>query len=121
MTEVRIGLAIDQASNDLYLAADGNLAVATDALAIGQHVRQRLQTHAGEWFLDTTCGVPWLDQILGRQYDPALAESVVKAEIMNTDGVEDITSFSVGFERNTRGVIIDEVNVLTIFDEEVQI
>lgn len=54
MTEVRIGLAIDQASNDLYLAADGNLAVATDALAVGQHGRQRLQTHAGEWFLDTT-------------------------------------------------------------------
>ncbi|CAN7388183.1 hypothetical protein [Neorhizobium sp. LjRoot104] len=118
---VRFGLAIDQASNDLYLAADGNLAVVTDALAVGQHARQRLQTFAGEWFLDTTCGVPWLDDILGRSYDPALAESVVKAELLGTDGVEEITSFSVSFDRATRGLVIRSVNVTTMFDEEVQI
>ena len=78
MTIPRTGLAIDQASNDLYLAADGNLALVNDTLAVGQHVRQRLSTFEGEWFLDTTAGVPWLDEILGKAYDPALAESVVR-------------------------------------------
>lgn len=119
MTSVRFGLAIDQASNDLYLAADGSLATVSDALAVGQHVRQRLQTFEGEWFLDSTAGVPWLDRILGRAYDPALAEAVVKAEILDTDGVTEITSFSVSFDRETRGVTIRSVEVGTIFDEEV--
>lgn len=118
---VRFGLAIDETTNDLYLSADGNLAVVTDALAVGQHARQRLQTFEKEWFLDTTCGVPWLDDILGRSYDPALAESVVKAELLATDGVEEITSFSVGFDRATRGLIIRGVEVRTMFDEEVQV
>ncbi len=121
MTAARFGLAIDQATNDLFLVGDGNLATVTDAEAVGQHVRQRLSTFSGEWFLDTTAGVPWLDQILGKAYDPAFAESVVKAEILNTDGVTEITSFSVSFDKATRGLIIRSVDVGTIFDEEVSI
>ncbi|WP_018445508.1 hypothetical protein [Rhizobium gallicum] len=121
MTSVRFGLAIDQATNDLFLEADGNLSTVSDAEAVGQHVRQRLSTFTSEWFLDTTAGVPWLDQILGKAYDPALAESVVKAEILNTDGVTEITSFSVSFDKATRGLIIRSVEVGTMFDAEVQV
>lgn len=121
MTFARVGLAIDQATNDLYLASDSNLALVTDALAVGQHARQRLSTFKREWFLDTTAGVPWLDEILGKAHDPALAESVVKAELLNTDGVTEITSFSVSFDKATRGLIIRSVDVGTIFDEEVSV
>ena len=118
---VRFGLAIDESTNDLFVAAGGNLATVTDAEAVGQHVRQRLQTFIGEFFLDTSCGVPWLDQILGQNYDPALAESVVKAEILATDGVEEILSFSVSFDRATRGLIIRSIEVRTMFDEVVTV
>jgi hypothetical protein len=117
---IRFGLAIDQATNDIFVEG-GSLSVVTDAEAVGQHARQRLQTFAGEWFLDTTCGVPWLSEILGRQYDPALAESVVKAELLDTDGVIEITSFSVSFDRTTRGLHIRGVDVVTMFDEEVSV
>jgi hypothetical protein len=116
-TNSRIGLAIDQDTNDLFLAGDGNLSTVTDAEAVGQHGRQRLQTYSGEWFLDNTCGVPWLDQILGQAYDPSLAESVVKAELLDTDGITEITSFSVSFQKSDRGLIIKDVEVLTVFDE----
>src|SRR5690606_2352093 len=82
-----IGLAIDPATNDLFLRPNGELAIVRGAEAVGQHVRQRLKTFSGEWFLDTAAGVPWLDEILGRGYDPALAEAVVKGEVLDTDGV----------------------------------
>lgn len=121
MTLARVGLAVDPASNDVYLALDGNLATVHDAHAVGQHVRQRLMTHRGEWFLDTEAGVPWLDQLLGRAYDSALAEAVVKAEILDTDGVEEITSFSVRFFREPRNLDIHSVEVLTEYDLEVAI
>lgn len=117
----RIGLAIDQDTNDLYLTPNGALAIVTDARAIGEHVRQRLKTFKGEWFLDTDAGVVWLDEIFGRAYDPALAESVVKAEILNTDGIKEIMSFSVAFDRTTRNLIIREVEVLSKYDEKVVI
>lgn len=118
---IRTGLALNEATNDLFLTSSGELSMVVEAEAVGQHARQRLQTHAGEWFLDRNCGVPWLDQVLGRQYDPALAEAVVKAELLDTDGVEEITSFSVSFDRSSRGLIIREIEVLTMFDKEVSL
>lgn len=117
----RIGLAVDPVTNDIFLRADGNLAMVNDAEAVGQHARQRLQTYEGEWFLDTVAGVPWLDGILGSSYDPALAESVVKAELLDTEGVTEITSFSVRFTRQSRGLIIDSIEVLTDYDEGISI
>lgn len=113
----RVGLAIDQATNDLYFDANNSLVLAHDALAVGQHARQRLQTFAGEWFLDKTAGVPWLTQILGQGYDPALAEAVVKASLLGTDGVTEITSFSVTFGKDRRGLHIRSVEVMTDYDK----
>ena len=116
-----MGLAINPETNDLFVRDNGNLAIVTGAEAVGQHVRQRLKTFRGEWFLDTTVGVPWLQEIFGNAYDPALAESVVKAEILDTLGVSRIDGFSVGFNRTTRGLIIDRVEVLTTYDEAVRV
>jgi hypothetical protein len=122
MTRVsHVGLGINPATNDLHFDATGNLVLVNDALAVGQHVRQRLKTFQGEWFLDITAGTPWLDQILGRHYDPALAEAIVKAEIMNTGGVIAITSFSVSFDRIPRRLNIRDIEVLTNYDEEVAV
>lgn len=112
------GLAIDPETHDLFL--DGrDLAVVTGAEAVGQHARQRIMTFRGEWFLDTTAGMPWLAQIMGAKYDPALAEAIVKAEILDTDGAVEITSFSVGFDQGVRRLNIRDVEVLTVYDQEV--
>jgi len=116
-----IGLAISPITNDLYLDSSGNLAVVRDAHAVGQHVRQRLKTFSQEWFLDNAAGLPWLDQLLGKRYDPALAEAIVKAEILDTDGVTEITSFSVSFDRGVRRLHIRDIEVFTTYDQEVQI
>jgi hypothetical protein len=114
------GLAIDPDTNDLFI--DGNsLAVVRDAEAVGQHARQRLMTFRGEWFLDTTAGVTWLDEIFGRAYDPALAEAIVKTELVQTDGVESIDTFAIRFDRTTRGVIIDEIAATTVYDDTVNV
>lgn len=122
-TSQRIGLAVSNtplAPNDLIVTEAG-LEIVTDALAVGQHVRQRLMTFVGEWFLDNRVGVPWLSRIMARKFDPELAESVVKAEILKTDGVREITAFSVSFSKTTRGLNIKEIEVLTDYDEVVKI
>lgn len=120
----RVGLALRRdgaAPADLYLDGGGNLVMVYDAEAVGQHVRQRLMTHEGEWFLDKEAGLPWVRDILGRQYDPVLAESVLKAEILDTDGVTEISSFSVRFDQEVRGLSAFNIDVLTEFDEEASV
>ena len=120
----RIGLALRRdgtAPADLFLEADGNLALARDADAIAQHARQRLMTYAGEWFLDREVGVPWMRDILGQAYDPVMAEAVIKAEVLDTEGVTEITSFSVRFNREVRGLSAFGIEVLTVYDQEAQV
>jgi hypothetical protein len=121
MTTSHFSLAIDQRTNDIFLSDDGNLSTVSNAEAVGQHARQRLSTFKTEWFLDTTAGLPWLDEVLGHNYDAALAEAIVKAELSNTDGVTEITSFSVSFDFATRGLVIKSVDVNTVYDEEVSL
>lgn len=124
MTLPRVGLALKRigtAPADVYLDVQGNLALVRDAEAVGQHVRTRLMTYEGEWFLDKEVGVPWIRDILGRAYDPALAEAVLKAEILDTDGVIDISSFSVSFSRTTRGLSAFDIEVNTEYDVEVSV
>lgn len=124
MTLSRVGLSLKRegsAPADLHLDDNGNLVLAYDAEAVGQHVRQRLMTYEGEWFLDNTAGVPWLRDLLGGQYDPVMAESVIKPVILETDGVTEITSFSVRFNNELRGLSSFDIQVLTEYDSEVQV
>lgn len=124
MSNPRIGLALqknEQGIADLYLDASGSLAVVRDTEAVGQHARQRLMTYASEWFLDKTVGVPWLRDVLGQGYDPALAESVIKTEVLATPGVTEIRSFSVRFDRSVRELSAYNIEVRTEYDEEIQL
>lgn len=118
MTTDRIGLAIHPDTNDLFLRGDGQLAIVRQAEAVGQHVRQRLKTFKGEWFLDTEAGMTWLDEVFAHRYDPALAESLVKAEILDTDGIQEILTFNVSFQQDKRNLVISEVEVLTMYDSK---
>ena len=93
----RIGLALqknEQGIADIFCDAAGNLVMAHDAEAVGQHARQRLMTYRGEWFQNKNVGVPWFRDILGKGADLALAEATIKPVILKTDGVTAILSFS---------------------------
>ncbi len=111
----------DVGGHDLYLDADGQIAFVHDAEAVGQHARCRLMTHRGEWFLDTTAGVPWLDRILGKRVDLTLAEAVIKSEILKTDGVTGISSFDLRFRSATRGLDLASATIETIFSQDASI
>lgn len=111
-----IGIGIDFDTGDIRFNG-GDLVMAEGARAVLEHAVQRVRTFEGEWFLDTTAGLPWWQRILGRQFDDALAEAVVKAEVFGTKGVTEITSFSVDFSRSARILNIHEITVATEYDE----
>lgn len=115
------GLDLDPKTNDLRLTRNNQLSVVENGEAVALHIKHRLMTFKGEWFLDTEAGVPWLGDVLGRAYDPALAEAVVKAEILDTHGVVEITSFSVAFAGDLRKLEIKHISVMTVYGTEVSV
>lgn len=87
-----------------------------EAPATAQAVKQRLFLLRGEWFLDTTAGVPYLQQIAVRPEDIPLAQSIIKQQILDTEGVASISSFSLELDGNTRALMVN-ATVTTIYDE----
>jgi len=57
-------LALDPAAWDLVLDTSGNLAVLSDPDSLAQDAASAIKLFLGEYYWDTTTGVPWLQQIL---------------------------------------------------------
>lgn len=76
--------------------------------AVGQAVLTRLRLARGEWFLDTTEGTPYQQEILGMgrvaTYDAAIIE-----RILGTPGVTELVSYSSNLDRRTRAATVEAV------------
>lgn len=74
-------------TGDLDVEAGGRLIEGTEAIA--QELRIRLRTFLGEYFLDTTKGLPWLTWTSTKPTPDVLrqVEALVRAEVARTSGV----------------------------------
>lgn len=64
--------------------------------AVGQIVRTSLLLFLGEWYLDTSIGMPWIQGVLGK-HNQATADLTVQDYILGVQGVTDIVEYtSVG-------------------------
>lgn len=59
-------LLLDQSSWDLTVDIDGNIAVASNPYSLAQDAASSIKLFAGELWYDTTIGVPYWAQILGK-------------------------------------------------------
>ena len=87
--------------NDVVIE-DGDLALVTEKDAIAQHLKNRLNTFLGEWFLDKRVGVPYFEHILKKNIDPLVIDSVFKREIINTQGIIEIKTFNLDLDPTLR-------------------
>lgn len=94
-------IALDTVTEDIALTAN-DLTLTSGAAGIQQHLTQRLRTFLEEWFLDTRIGIPWFQQVLKKNPDAIVIDSVIKREIVNTQGIEELTSFSLDILTETR-------------------
>lgn len=93
---------------------------ARDSEAVAQAVRTRLQLLFNEWFLDTSAGVPYLQQGMVKPANLPLIESMVKQTIVDTDGVAELRSFTMSLDRETRRLTI-AATVATIYGDTTNI
>ena len=71
--------------------------VARSIGAIEQLVVMRLKLFKGEYFRNVTEGVPWWQDILGKQPDRTNGEQIIRNRIARTPGVTNITRFEVSY------------------------
>lgn len=71
--------------------------VAYNMEAIEQLVVMRLKLFKGEYFRNITEGVPWWQDILGKQQERTNGEQIIRNRIARTPGVLNITRFDVSY------------------------
>lgn len=115
------GLSISGITNDLEIVGN-SLRLPIDNEAIAQHVKQRLMTYQGEWFLDIFAGVPWFQEVFVRPTNQMVIESVIKAEILETPGVYELTEFAIEIHKKNRQIeVLEAVATSTIDRAELEI
>lgn len=90
---------------------DGDLALVNGDLAFvdgSEYTRQLIQCRfrmfLGEWFLDVREGVPYYQEILVKNPNREVVQSVFRDVLKNTPGVQEIDTFEVVLDRETRAL-----------------
>lgn len=92
---------------DIYLGADGDLATVKDAAGIKQDILTSIRQILGEWFLDTSDGVPYFQTIFIKNPNQAFINAAFIQRISNVPGVLNLLSFSISRVDATRSLTIN--------------
>ena len=82
-------LLLDQTTWDLVLDSNGNIAMASEPYALAQDVASYVKTYLGEVYYDTTLGIPYFQEILGKSPSiAALKNYLIDAALQVPDVVQ---------------------------------
>ncbi len=82
-------LALDLTTWDLFVDASGNIAVAKGPYAVAQDVAGACRLFLGEYWYDTTLGVPYFTEALGQAPDVASLKAALQAAALTVPGCTD--------------------------------
>jgi len=104
-------LQLDQ-YGDLFFDSVGNMNIVDGIDEVKQRLHTRLLRFLGEWYLDITLGVPYLQEILIKNPSQAAVVNNIKQTILKTKGVTGITDFVIKLNTDGSGNIVQRSVVI---------
>lgn len=100
--------------NDQDLAIqNGDISLCGTADATAQAISIRLKTFAGEWFLNTDVGLPYLTQIFGRKNSQRFLRRLVSDALKGLPDVMEVKDLLIEEGQEPRSMVIKFQAVLT--------
>lgn len=100
-------LAMNMSDGDLLIDDTGNLLVIDNAERVAQQIHISLRFWLGEWFLDTSQGVPYFEYILVKNPNLAHVTQVLSEAITAVEGVRQVQSITPTFDRLNRRFAVE--------------
>lgn len=69
---------------------------------VAQRLTIRLRTWLGEWFINTTYGVPYATRILTKVASKTTVDNILREQILDEPGVLQIEKFTSSFDPSSR-------------------
>jgi len=87
-------ILLDQSAWDMVLDSNGNIAMASSPYSIAQDVASVVRTFIGECWYDTSLGLPYWSQILGKKPSMSFIANKIQAAALT---VPNVASAAVSF------------------------
>lgn len=100
-----VDIALNASSHDIIIK-DGDFLLIDNAERVAQQIKVKLLTLLGEWFLDTTWGVPYLEYILIKQPNKSLIYQILREQILSVDDVKGLNSLDLGYDVKSRTLAV---------------
>lgn len=100
-----IDLKLDSQHDLLF--KDGKLVLVSGANLVAQRIKVTLLTFLGEWFMDTTIGVPYLEKVLVKPADKAKLENIFRKKILSVQDVKKVNNINTSINRIERHLIVE--------------
>lgn len=117
-------ILLDVVTDDIDLST-GGLQLVTGIDAILQNSRIRFRFFKGEWFLNTTEGIPYFENILIKNPNSITMQSIFRQVILTTEGIASLSRFNldtskVSSERKARlsYTAVSDTGEIIEFDRE---
>ena len=109
MTINQTTLLLDQSAWDLVLDSSGNIALAGAPYSVAQDVATAVRTFLGECWFDSSQGLPYWQQIMGK-YPPLsfVRQAVIDAAM----GVPNVVSADVTFQSFTGRTLTGQIKIV---------
>lgn len=101
-----VDIALHAKDHDI-LIKDGDFLLIDNAERVAQQIKVKLLTFLGEWFLDTTWGVPYLEYILVKQPNQELIKQILSEQISSVDDVKSLNALELDYQVKIRTLIVN--------------
>ena len=88
------------------LIRNGQLVLVDGVNQTAQQIKIALLTFLGEWFMDTSVGLPWFEQNLIKQPEKAKVENIFRKKVLEVKDVLRVIEMSLEVERQSRALIV---------------
>lgn len=88
-------LLLDRDDWDLCLDASGNIALASEPYSQAQDAASAVRVFQGEAYYDTTLGIPYFSDVLGRYQPTQILRARMQEAALTVPGVTDATAVLV--------------------------
>lgn len=61
--------------------------------SVSQRLVMRLKTFKGEWFMNTSYGFPYFQEVLGKKINKHAVDEIFRREILKERGVKNLSNF----------------------------
>ena len=103
-----LDIALDARTHDIVLK-DGDMLFIDNAERVAQQIKIQLLTFYGEWYLDTSWGVPYLDYILVKNPNFTIIRQIFKEQILSVDDVKAVESLEVEYDAQERTMKVEYI------------